>query len=115
MPLPDDSTRLRHILESARKAVRFAQSKGNAGPVKDEILLLAIIRLLEIIGEAATGVSDEFKARHANIPWRQMTSMRNRLIHGYFDVEPRLVWQTVATELPSLIKQVETVIGGKER
>ncbi len=115
MPLPDDATRLRHILESARKAARFANGRSSGDLFSDEMLLLAITRLLEIIGEAATGISEEFKARYPEIPWRQMSGMRNRLIHGYFDVEPRLVWETVVTELPFLIEQVQAVIEREAR
>jgi len=116
MPLPDDATRLRHILESARKAVRFAAGKRHSEDlVSDEVLFLAIVHLLGIIGEAAAGVSDEFKTGHPETPWRQMTATRNRLIHGYFDVEPRLVWETVVTDLPVLIKRVQAVIEGQAR
>jgi len=110
MPLPDDATRLRHIVESAQKAAHFARGKSSEDFVTDEMLLLAVTRLLEIIGEAGASISDEFKARHAEIPWRKMSGMRNRLIHGYFDVEPRLVWETVVEDLPPLVRRVEAVI-----
>ncbi len=110
MPPPDDAARLHHILESARKAVRFTQGKSAEDLIGDEVLSLAIIRLLEVIGEGAAGISPKFKATHAEIPWRQMSAMRNHLIHGYFDVEPRLVWETVVADLPMLIEQVQAAI-----
>jgi uncharacterized protein with HEPN domain len=110
MAPPDDATRLRHILDSARKTIQFACGKGLDDLVADEKLLLALTRLLEIIGEAAAGVSDEFRKRHPEVPWRQMSDTRNRLIHAYFDTDPRLVWETVEGELPSLIQQVEAIV-----
>ncbi len=113
MPLPDDASRLRHILDSSRTAVRFATGKTGDDLLTDEMLFLALTRLLEIIGEAAAGVSPEFQSEHAEIPWRQMSAMRNRLIRGYFDVNRRLVWETVATDLPSVIRQVQAAIERK--
>lgn len=77
------------------------------------MLGLALIRLLEVIGEAASGVSEGFRARHASIPWRQMTNMRNRLIHGYFDVSYNAVWETVNQELPPLIGQLERILAAE--
>ena len=77
---------------------------------KNEVLELALVRLLEIIGEAASGISSEFREKYPNISWRQMTTMRNRLIHGYFEVNMDIVWMTVTTELPPLIEQLQQVL-----
>ncbi len=110
MHLPDDATRLHHILDSARMAVRFAAGHTGDDLLTDDMLFLALTRLLEIIGEAAAGVSAEFKSAHPEIPWRQMSAMRNRLIHGYFDVNRRLVWETVTGDLPPVIHQVQAAI-----
>jgi uncharacterized protein with HEPN domain len=74
------------------------------------MLNLSLVRLLEIIGEAVTGISDELKETHPHIPWHQMTAMRNRLIHGYFDINLDVVWQTVKEDLPSLIKQINRIL-----
>ncbi len=71
---------------------------------------LALVRLLEIIGEAANGISQEMRDKYPQIAWRQMTSMRNRLIHGYFDVNPELVWENVTGELPPLMIQLQEAI-----
>lgn len=71
---------------------------------------LALVRLLEIIGEAANGISQEMRDKYPQIAWRQMTNMRNRLIHGYFDVNPELVWENVTGELPPLIIQLQEAI-----
>jgi uncharacterized protein with HEPN domain len=114
MKNPDDSTRLQHILDSARKAVQFTQGRNRADLDTDEMLCFALIRLLEIIGEASKEVSEQFRAKNPQIAWPKMAGMRNRLIHGYFDVDPTLVWETVTRDLPPLINQLEKVIGKEE-
>ena len=71
---------------------------------------LSLVRLLEIIGEAAAGISDDMKEVHPHIPWHQMTAMRNRLVHGYFDVNLDVVWQTVKGDLPPLAAQIKAIL-----
>ena len=110
MPIIDDISRLRHILEAAQKAVRYTKNRKRADLNSDELLGLGLIRLLEIIGEAAWGISEDLRRRYPKIAWRQMSGMRNRLIHGYFDVNNDLVWETVTIELPPLITEIKTVI-----
>ncbi|MGY5875690.1 MAG: HepT-like ribonuclease domain-containing protein [Candidatus Thorarchaeota archaeon] len=75
----------------------------------NRVLALAIVKLLEILGEAASGVSDSFKGIHQDLPWKQMIGMRNRLIHGYFDVDLDVVWQTIHVDLPPLKEQLEDI------
>jgi len=114
MPVVDDVTRLQHILDAAQRCVRYVKGKKRADLDNDDLLGLALIRLLEIVGEAAWGVSEELRAKHPEIPWRQMSGMRNRLIHGYFDVDHDVVWETANAELPPLIVQIRGVLS-KER
>jgi len=101
---------LQHILDAAQRAVRHTKSKKRSDLGKDDLFGLALIRLLEIIGEAAGGISDKLRAKYPEIAWRQMANMRHRLIHGYFDVNNDLVWETVISELPLLIVQIKSVI-----
>lgn len=110
MPPPDDATRLHHILDSAQKAVSFTYGKSQPDINKDEVLALALVRLLEIIGEASAGITGGLKAKYPEIPWREMSSTRNRLIHGYFDIDYELVWKTVTGELPPLIEQMQKLL-----
>lgn len=70
----------------------------------------ALVRLLEIVGEAAGGVSERLRTEYSEIPWRQMSGMRNRLIHGYFEVNGDLVWETVTKELPPLIVPLQEAL-----
>lgn len=106
----NDSVRLKHIRDAADEAVALCQGRTRQELDTDRMLNLSLVRLLEIIGEAANGISDELKEAHPHIPWHQMTSMRNRLIHGYFDVNLDVVWQTVKEDLPSLVQQVKTIL-----
>jgi uncharacterized protein with HEPN domain len=76
--------------------------------------MLAIIKSIEMIGEAASKVTETFKTEKSNIPWIDIINMRNRLIHAYFDVNLDIVWQTVKTDLPDLIKALEEIIPPKE-
>lgn len=107
--LPHDETRLRHMLDSAREAVEFATGKSRKNLDDDRKLSLAIIKSIEIIGEAASKVSEACKDENDNIPWRDIIGMRNRLSHGYFDVNLDMVWETVQTDIPNLIKALSEI------
>lgn len=115
MPVIDDITRLYHILNAAQRAVKATKGKKRSALDEDDLLGLAIIRLLEIIGEAAWGISEPVRNRYPEIAWRQMTNMRHRLIHGYFQVNNDLVWETIIAELPPLITQIKKVIKKESR
>ena len=70
----------------------------------------AVLRNIEIIGEAAKGVSEELRAKIPHIPWKNMAGMRDRLIHHYFGVNLDIVWQVISTELPELVPELENII-----
>lgn len=107
---PEDRARLVDILDSARDAVLDAGNRTGYELEEDRIRLLAIVRLLEVIGEAANGVSEQFRLEHPGLPWRQMIATRNRLIHGYRDVDPAVVVAIVQTNLPSVITVLEPIL-----
>jgi len=73
-----------------------------------------LVRLLEIIGEATRGLSDDFRTTNPEIPWRKMVGMRDRLIHGYFDVDVEVVWKTVTSDLPGLVSRLERLFSTEE-
>jgi uncharacterized protein with HEPN domain len=102
MPL-DDLIRIRHMRDAASEALSFTAGKTRIALDSDRMLILAIIKELEIIGEAASKVSCETRERFAEIPWQDVVGMRNRLIHGYFDVDIDRVWDTVNIDLPELL------------
>jgi len=76
----------------------------------NRMLLLSLVKSVEILGEAANKISDEVRNKYPELPWREMVTMRNRLIHGYFDINIDIVWQTVVTELPPLIAALESIL-----
>ena len=80
----------------------------------DRMLLLAIVRNLEIIGEAASQVSREFRERQSGLPWADVIGMRNRLIHAYFDVDPDIVWDTATKDLPLLVDELAGLLSVAE-
>jgi len=105
-----DNVRVRHILDAAREAVNFSEGRCRAGPDTDRKLNLSLVRLLEIIGEAARSLSQEFRQEHPDLPWKSMVGIRDRLIHGYFDINLDVVWQTVTEDLPPLIAQLKKIV-----
>jgi len=109
--MPDrEQTRLRHMLDAARKARAFMEGRTRDDLDSDEMLMLAIVRLLEILGEAAKAVPDEIKQQRSDIPWRQISGTRDRLIHGYYSVDLDIVWMIVDQDLPPLIQALEALL-----
>ncbi len=102
----DDNTKVKHIIEAANEAISFIKGKVRQDLDTDRKLSLSLVRLLEIIGEAENGLSDSFRESHPDIPWNSIINMRNRLIHGYFDINLDVVWQTVTEDLQELIKSL---------
>ena len=110
MSKAEDITRMRHMLDAGRKAIEFTRGCKRADLDGDEKLALSIVRLLEILGEAANNVSDEWQQQYPEIPWRQIGGTRNRLIHGYFDVDLDVVWKIVSKDLPTLVAQLDSIL-----
>ena len=106
----DDRLRLQHMLDAGREAVRFARGKTRGDLDRDRVLVLALVKLIEIVGEAASRVTAERQQAHPDIPWRDIVAMRNRLIHGYFDIDLDRVWDTVTDDLPPLLDQLEAAL-----
>jgi uncharacterized protein with HEPN domain len=98
----EDQVRVNHMVEAAGDAAQFIVGRTRADLDTDRMLLFALIRCVEIIGEAARQVTDETRTLCEDIPWNAIAGMRNRLIHAYFDVDAELVWKTVTVELPVL-------------
>ena len=97
---------LEHILESINLIEEYIKNKNKADFLNSKQLQDAIIRRIEIIGEASKNISDNFKKSHTEIPWKQITGMRDILIHQYFGVDLDLTWEVIETDLPKLKKQL---------
>ena len=109
----DDDVRLMHMRDYARKAVGMICGLTRHDLDEDEKLHLALTRLVEIVGEAATHVSRPCQGRHGQIPWAQIVGLRNRLIHGYDAVDLDILWDIVKYDLPPLIDALEAIGGGE--
>lgn len=103
----DDGLKLKHIREYADKALKMVEGKVKADLQNDEMLCLALTRALEIVGEAASRVSEETRKSMPAIPWAQMVGLRNRLIHGYDSVDIDILWDIVKQDIPPLVKQLK--------
>lgn len=110
MTKPDDTTRLRHMLDSALDAVEFLGDLSLEEFQKDKKLLNAIVRSLEIIGEAASNVTEAMREEHPEIEWPVIIGMRNRIVHAYYDINSVIVWKTVKENLPPLIEKLRSIL-----
>lgn len=106
----NDETYIGHIAEAIEKVERYVKGLTYEQFSKDEKTVDAVIRTLEIIGEASNNISKEFQNTHTEFPWSKIISMRNRLIHEYFGVNEEVVWGTCMDDLPLLKKQIEKLL-----
>ena len=105
---------LEHIVEAIERAVSYLEALQNFEAFEQSRQLQdAVVRNIEIIGEAVNQiqrVAPDFIDRHPEVPWPQMGAMRNRMIHGYFLVDPKIVWTTVKNDLPRLRQQIDDLL-----
>ena len=106
----DDLVRLRHMLDSAQEAVELIQGKTRTDLDKNRVLSLALVRLLEIVGEAASKVTTDTREQTPNIPWSQIIGLRYRLIHGYDTINMDILWKILTEDLPDLADQLSKII-----
>jgi uncharacterized protein with HEPN domain len=105
-----DDAYLLDMLVAARKALYFNANVSWERFQDDELLQNATMRMIEIVGEASARVSQQLKSARPEIPWAHMTGMRNRLVHEYFRVDVRSVWDTVQDDIPRLISLLEPLV-----
>ena len=106
----DDRGRLRHMLDNAKEAVDLVRDKTRADLDQNRMLELSLVRLVEIVGEAAARITSDFQDQCPEIPWREVVAMRNRLVHGYDEVDLDILWDTVKDDLPPLIRALEGIL-----
>jgi uncharacterized protein with HEPN domain len=100
----DDSIRLRHMQDAAEEAIEFARGRTRADLDADRMLVLALVKEIEIIGEAAFRMSPRTRDQLPEIPWDDVIGMRHRLVHAYFDINLDILWRTVLADLPTLLQ-----------
>lgn len=107
----DEYVRLRHMLEAAREAVALANGLTRDDLGRQRLVELALTKLVEAVGEAASRIPKDVQERSPGIPRAQIVTMRHRLVHGYDTVDPDVLWGTVTEDLPSLIPLLERALG----
>jgi uncharacterized protein with HEPN domain len=108
---PDDRWRVGHMIEAAEAALEFAAGRSRADLDGNAMLRMALTRAVEIVGEAASQVSDAGRAELPGLPWAQIVGMRNRLVHAYFDINRDILWDTVQLALPELLAKLKPAAG----
>lgn len=101
---------LEDILEAAEKARSFTADMSYDAFVEDDKTVFAVIRALEVIGEATKRLPEDLRARHPQVSWDSMAGMRDKLIHDYVNVNERIVWRTVQDELPEVQRQLQNLL-----
>ena len=105
-----DIVYLGHMLDSARSAVDKLSAKTRAEYDADDTLRLALVHLIQIIGEAARRVSEPTRLAYPEVPWHQIIGMRHRVVHDYFNVDYDIVWQVITRDLPPLINTLAPLV-----
>ena len=114
MPPDDDQIRVRHMVEAAASALAFASGRVRADLDSDRMLLMAIVKAVEIVGEAAVHITPDTKAAMPEVPWTSVIGMRHRLTDAYFDIDPAVVWATVQEDLEPLVAQLSAWLESRQ-
>lgn len=101
----DDRVRVLHMIEAIQTAAGFVAGRRSEDLENDRMLLFALVRSIEILGEAASKVSEDVRLGSTDIPWADIVSMRNRMVHAYFDIDRDILWKTATTDLKHLLPQ----------
>jgi uncharacterized protein with HEPN domain len=105
-----DSGRLRDIIQAADNILSFTEGRSREELLSDKLRYYAVVKNVEIIGEAAYMLSPNFKNKHHHIPWNNIIKMRHVLVHGYATILPQILWQTALVDVPLLKKQIEDLL-----
>jgi uncharacterized protein with HEPN domain len=108
----EDAIRVQHMIEAAEAVQSFIASRQRVDLDNDRMLLFALVRAIEIIGEAASRLSPEARAAMPSIPWGSVVAMRHRLVHAYFDVDRTILWKTATEEMPPLLSILRVALKG---
>ena len=110
MPHHDDAVSIRQMLDHAREAFVLVEQRVRADLDRERVLTLALVQRCQRLGDAAGRVSAPRRQQHPEIPWSQITALRNRLIHGYDTIDLDILWQILTGDLPPLIEALEKTI-----
>lgn len=107
---PDDRIRLLHITDALSRALNFVKTRYRDDLDSDPMLGFALMYALQVVGEAASKLSQEIRGQHPEIEWADIIGMRHRLVHAYVDIDPQVVWQTVTEDAPKLLTQIQAIL-----
>jgi uncharacterized protein with HEPN domain len=111
----DDNTRIKDMIDACEEALVFLGNMSYEELEKDRKTVQAITRDIEIIGEAASKLTDNFREQYSDIPWGSIIGMRNWLIHGYFNIDSEHIWGTVKNDIPDLVSKLKKIGNVNER
>jgi uncharacterized protein with HEPN domain len=106
----DDTVYLHHILDPIESIEEYTKGMSENEFLSDSMAHDAVVRQIEIIGEAARNVSDQFQNKYPKLPWAKMIGIRNKIIHEYFNVNFAIVWDTIKDDLPLLKKSIKKIL-----
>lgn len=106
---------LQQMLDHTREACSLIQGRSRADLDSDRLLNLSLVRLLEVVGEAAHRIPPEKRAKYSQIPWIEVIGLRHRLIHGYDRVDFDILWSILSDDLPTLIRTLESILQEEEQ
>ncbi len=109
----EDRVRIAHMIDAAESIGRFMANRQRSDLDQDLMLQFAVVRAVEVMGEAAARTSEGLRTREAQIPWRSIVAMRNRLVHGYFEINTEVVWKTINIEIPQLLSLLRALLEAK--
>ena len=113
MPPESDVVRVRHMVDAGREAMGFCQGRSRADLDTDRMFARALVKAIEIIGEATSKVSQQTRLELPDMPWADIVTMRHRLTHSYFDIDLDIVWNTAAFDVPPLVVTLDRWLPGK--
>lgn len=111
----EDRVRILHRVDACEALLRFTAGRERDALALDQMLLFAVVRAVEIVGEAASKVTQETRDKHPHIPRRAIVGMRNRLIHAYFEIDMDMVWVAATQEIPLLLSQLRPLVARSDR
>ncbi|MFY7778130.1 MAG: DUF86 domain-containing protein [Elstera sp.] len=106
----DDVIRIRHMVDALHSAISFTRGRQREDLDTDTMLAFALVRAIEIVGEAATKVSIDTREQHPEVPWAAIVGMRHRLIHAYFDINHDILWTTATDAAPGLLPRLLAIV-----
>ena len=102
-----DKNRLEHMLQAIERICRYTKGKNFEDFIADDMMYYAVVKNIEILGEASNMLTEKFRQAHPKTPWKQVNGMRNYIVHEYFQVDNNVVWDVITNDLPILEQQIK--------